>query len=212
MMMRRTTVLIGADERVCAHGLAWLLEGHAFNVLGTAPDGRQLVDAARRTKPDVVLVDESMSGLSAWEVLQAFAAESVKTRLIMLAKHNDSAAAIEALRAGAAAFLLQDSIGQELIHAIRVVAQGHVYIAAAVSDAVMERMGTIDDGSLELTARQREVVLLALKGRSLHEIALELNLTTRAVETHKHEILRTLGVQSSAGLIRRAVEHRPRLH
>jgi DNA-binding NarL/FixJ family response regulator len=211
MITRRTTVLIGANERVSTD-LTGLLIGHDFNVLGAALHGRQLVDAARKMRPDVVIADVSMSSLSANELLQAVAAERLKTRVIVLAMHNDSEAATEALRAGAAAFLLQESVGQELIHAIHLVAQGHVYIATAVTDAVMERMGGIDDGVLDLTQRQRDVLLLTIKGRSLHEIAVELNLSTRAVETHKHEIMQTLGVQSTADLIRFAIEHRPRLH
>jgi DNA-binding NarL/FixJ family response regulator len=211
MNIRRTTVLIGADERISTKILVGLLEGHDFNVLGATADGRELVDAARRMKPAVVIIDVSMSGWNAIDVLRAFAAEHLNTKVIVLALHNDSEAATEALRAGAAAFLLQESIGQELIHAVHLVAQGHVYIAAAVTDAVMERMGTIDD-ALDLTERQRDVLLLTVKGRSLHEIAVELNLSTRAVETHKHEIMQTLGVQSTADLIRFAIEHRPRLH
>ena len=212
MIIRRTTVLIGADERVSTDDLAGLLEWHDFNVLGAAADGRQLVDAARKMKPDVVIVDVSMSGLNAIGELQAFASEPLDTRVIVLSQHNDSEAATEALRAGAGAFLLQESIGQELIRAIQLVAQGHVYIAAAVTEAVIKRMGAIDAGALELTERQREVLHLTIKGRSLHEIAVELNLTTRAVETHKHEIMRTLGVHSTADLIRLAIAQRPRLH
>lgn len=212
MINRRTTVLIGADQRVSTQLLVGLLEGHSFNVLGATADGREFVDAARRMQPLVAIIDVSMSGLTSIDVLRAFAAERLNTRVVVLAMHNDSEAAIEALRAGAAAFLLRDSIGEELIHAVHLAAQGHVYIAAAVTDALMARMGAIDEGDLALTERQRDVLLLTLKGRSLREIAVELNLSTRAVETHKHEIMQVLGVQSTADLIRRAIEHRTRLH
>ena len=75
MIIRRTTVLIGADARVSTEDITGLLEGHDFTVLGMAADGRQIVDAARRLKPDVVVADASMSGLSAIELLHAFAAE-----------------------------------------------------------------------------------------------------------------------------------------
>ena len=210
MIKRRTTVLIGADERTSSRDLPGLLEGHDFLVFGVAADGRQLLDAARRMMPDVVIVDESMPE-STIDVLRALAAERLGSRVIVLAMDNDGDAAIAALRAGAVSFLLRDSIGQELIHAVHLVAQGHVYIAAAVTDEAMRQMGAIDD-ALELTGRQRQVLRLTLKGRSLHQIANELNLSTHAVETYKHEILRALGVQSTAGLVRYAVEQRPRLH
>src|SRR5262245_9773898 len=121
MMMRRTTVLIGADERVSSHVLARLLEGHNCIVLGVADDGRQLVDASRRMTPDVVIVDVSMPGLSAIEVLRAFAVERIRAKVIVMAMENDAAAATRALGAGAAGFLLHESIGQELIYAIQLV-------------------------------------------------------------------------------------------
>jgi len=85
MIIRRTTVLIGADARVSTEDITGLLEGHDFTVLGMAADGRQIVDAARRLKPDVVVADASMSGLSAIELLHAFAAESLAARVIVLA-------------------------------------------------------------------------------------------------------------------------------
>jgi DNA-binding NarL/FixJ family response regulator len=209
MSTRRNTVLIADDHTIVKEGLVNLLKEHDFEVVGAVGDGQQLVDAARRLRPDVIVTDLSMPGLSGLDVLHQLKAEHIGSKVVVLTMHKDGERATQAFRAGASAFLLKESAGEELVNAIRQALQGHVYVTPAVTRAVMEGMATPErDPASELTARQREVLRLIVKGHRMKEIAAALDLSTRTVETHKYEMMQALGVHSTAELVRYAIEHR----
>jgi len=114
-----------------------------------------------------------------------------------------------AMRAGASAFLLKHSAGEELLTAVRQALEGRVYLTPALTKEVIERMTTSPDrAEPQLTARQRDVLRLILDGRRMKEIAATLQLSSRTVETHKYQMMQTLGVQSTAELVKYAIEHR----
>jgi two-component system, NarL family, response regulator NreC len=207
--MRSTTVLIADDHAIVAQGIASLLKAHGFDVVGTVGDGQQLVTEATRLRPDVIVTDVSMPGLTGLDVLARLKAERIDSRIIVLTMHNDGELATRALRAGASGFLLKDSAGEELVSAIEQVVQGRVYLTPAVTKDVMERMQTAPAvAGPPLTERQREVLRLIVEGRRMKEIAASLNLSTRTVETHKYEMMQVLGVHSTAELVRYALERR----
>jgi DNA-binding NarL/FixJ family response regulator len=208
MSMRRTTVLIADDHAIVAQGIASLLKDHGFEVVGTVGDGHLLIDAATRLRPDVIVTDVSMPGLSGLDVLDRLKGAHADTRVIVLTMHNDADLATRALRAGASGFLLKHSAGEELVGAIQDVLQGRVYLTPAVTRAVMERMqAPAAPSGPELTARQVEVLRLIVEGRRMKEIAASLNLSTRTVEAHKYEMMQALDVHSTAELVRYAIEH-----
>ena len=208
MPTRRTTVLIADDHTIVKEGLVSLLTAHDFDVVGAVGDGEALLEAARKLRPDVIVTDLSMPGLTGLDVLILLKAERIESKVVVLTMHNDGKRATEALRAGASGFLLKESAGEELITAINQALQGRVYLTPAVTKAVMERMGA-PDGPAEpvLSARQREVLRLIVKGQRIKEIAAALQLSTRTVETHKYEIMNVLDVHSTAELVRYAIEH-----
>jgi DNA-binding NarL/FixJ family response regulator len=208
MPTRRTTVLLADDHVIVREGLIALLKAHEFDVVGAVGDGEALVEAARRLRPDVIVTDLTMPGLNGLEVLIQLKAEHIESKVVVLTMHNDGKRAAEALRAGASGFLLKESAGEELISAINQALQGRVYLAPAVTKAVMEQMGA-PDGPPEpvLSPRQREVLRLIVKGQRMKEIAAALDLSTRTVETHKYEIMNVLGMHSTAELVRYAIEH-----
>ena len=138
--MRRTTVLLADDHAIVMEGLARLLRDHDFDVVGAVGDGHLLVDAAKRLRPDVIVTDLSMPGLSGLDVLARLKAERIDSKVIVLTMHNDADLATVALRGGASGFLLKESAGEELLAAIREILQGHVYLAPALTRDVMERM------------------------------------------------------------------------
>jgi DNA-binding NarL/FixJ family response regulator len=209
MSIRPTTVLIADDHAIVAQGIASLLKDHGFEVVGTVGDGQLLIDAAARVRPDVIVTDVSMPGLSGLDVLARLKAAHADTRVIVLTMHNDADLATRALRAGASGFLLKHSAGEELVGAIHDVLQGRVYLTPAVTRAVMERMQSpAAAAEPELTARQVEVLRLIVEGRRMKEIAASLNLSTRTVEAHKYEMMQALDVHSTAELVRYAIEHR----
>jgi DNA-binding NarL/FixJ family response regulator len=156
--MRRTTVLLADDHTIVTEGLAGLLAKHDFDVVGTVGDGHQLIDAAKRLRPDVIVTDLSMPGLSGLDVLARLQAEQVKSKVIVLTMHNDADVAALAIRGGATGFLLKESAGDELIAAIHQALQDHVYLTPALTRGVMQRMsGAAAASEPELTVRQRDV-------------------------------------------------------
>lgn len=204
---RRTTVLVADDHAIVLEGLVSLLKDYAFEVVGAVGDGEKLVEAARRLKPDVIVTDLSMPGLSGLEVLTILKQERIESKVVVLTMHHDASWATQALKAGASAFLLKASAGEELVTAIQQALQGHVYLAAAVTQAVIDQIADSGAASAQLTARQIEVLRLIVKGQRMKEIASTLNLSTRTVETHKYEMMQVLGLRTTAELVRYAIEH-----
>ena len=123
--------------------------------------------------------------------------------------HDDAQVATTAMRSGAAGFLLKDSAGEELVAAVRQVLQGRVYLTPALTRSVMERMsGAPGASEPQITPRQLDVLRLIVKGQRMKEIAANLGLSTRTVETHKYEMMQTLGLHSTAELVRYALDRR----
>ena len=204
--MRRNTVLLGDDHAIVMEGLARLLKDHDFDVVGAVCDGQALIDAAKRLRPDVIVTDLSMPGLSGLDVLARLKAEGIDSRVIVLTMHKDADLASVAMRGGASGFLLKESAGDELLAAIRQALQGGAYIAPALTREVIERMAGASEP--QLTVRQRDVLRLIVKGQRMKEIAANLGLSTRTVETHKYEMMETLGLHSTAELVRYALDRR----
>jgi DNA-binding NarL/FixJ family response regulator len=207
--MRRTTVLLADDHTIVTDGLAALLAKHDFDVIGTVSDGHHLIDAAKRLRPDVIVTDLSMPGLTGLDVLARLQAERVESKVIVLTMHNDAEVASLAMRGGASGFLLKESAGDELLTAIRQVLQGRAYLTPALTKEVMARMaGASEAAEPQLTVRQRDVLRLIVKGLRMKEIAANLGLSVRTVETHKYQMMETLGLHSTAELVRYALDRR----
>jgi len=198
--MARATILLADDHAIVAEGLARLL-GPEFTLLGTVTDGSQLLEAARRHRPDVIVSDVAMPGMTGLEVLRRLRAESLPSRVIFLTMHADAPLAAEALRAGAAGFVVKHAAGEELLTAIHEALAGRTYLTPRLTKDVLELT------QKTLTARQREVLGLIAKGRTMKEIAAELGLSARTVETHKYQMMEALRVTSTAELIRHAIEY-----
>src|SRR4051812_15248813 len=205
--MERPTVLVADDHAIVMEGLVRLLQEHDFEVVDAVGDGERLIEAARRLRPDAIVTDLSMPGMSGLDVLSHLAEEGIDSKVIVLTMHNDATLATRALRAGAAGFLLKHSAGEELVEAIRQALQGRVYLTPVLTRDVMTQMSA-PATEPQLTIRQREVLRLILEGRRMKEIAASLQLSTRTVETHKYEMMAALGVDSTASLIKYALEHR----
>ena len=205
--MRRARILIAEDHTIVMEGLTTLLSVD-FDVVGGVADGRTLVAAARQLRPDIIVTDIAMPGMNGLEACRQLQAEGIEAKVIFLTMHGGRLAT-EALQAGASGFLLKDSAGEELVTAIRQVLQGHVYLTPAVTRDVMAGMaGGPPAAAPALSPRQREVLRFIVEGRRMKEIAALLELSTRTVETHRYEMMHTLGVETTAALIRYAIEHR----
>jgi DNA-binding NarL/FixJ family response regulator len=205
--MRRATVIIADDHLILAEGLVSLLKDH-FDVVGTAANGEALVELAVRLRPEVIVVDVNMPGLNGLDAITLLKKKGITSKFVVLTMHGEVAIATRAIRAGASGFLLKYSAGEELVDAINEVLRGRSYLTPAITKDVLAALAAPDtEPKVSLTVRQREVLRLIVKGHRMKEIAAMLNLSTRTVETHKYEIMRQLGVQSTVELVRFALEH-----
>src|SRR5215475_7294285 len=203
--MRRARVLLADDHTVVAQGLASLL-WEEFELVGIVGDGQALLDTAQRLQPDVIVADMAMPVMDGLEALHQLKAARINAKVIFLTMHADAQLATAALRAGASGYVLKHSAGEELITAIQKVLQGRTYLTPLIAtDVITNLMAPEKQAPVTLTPRQREVLRLIAEGRRMKEIAALLQLSTRTVETHKYEMMRALGVQSTAELVRYAI-------
>jgi DNA-binding NarL/FixJ family response regulator len=199
-------VIIADDHQMVAQGLGRLLE-REVEVVATANDGGQLVDHARRHRPDIIVADVNMPVMSGLDAMRRLKADGLRSKFIFLTLHAEPRLASEALRAGASGYLLKQAAGEELIEAIRAVSQGHTYLTPLITHDVLWTMAQADEGQPPpLTPRQRDVLRLLADGKRMKEIAADLNISVRTVETHKAELMQTLGLESNADLIRFAIK------
>lgn len=183
-----------------------------FEVVGIACDGKTMVEMAKQHRPDVIVADISMPHLNGIDASRIIRKEVVNTNILFLTMHNDVTLVEEAFRAGAAGFVLKNGPMEELSRAILAVAAGHTYITPLIAGDAISSLITVGphDAAREtrLTARQREILQLLAEGRTMKETATVMDISTRTVESHKYEIMRRLGAQTTADLIRHAIRLR----
>ena len=206
--MRRPRVLIVDDHKLFAEGLAQILKDRV-DIVEAVSDGSLLVEAARRHRPDVILLDVSMPKIGGIEALRQIKAKDRDARIIVLTMHADARLATEALKAGASGFVLKEASGDELLNAIDAVLDGRTYLTTVLTKDVLAMMsGPPAAERVDLSPRQQEVLRLIVEGRRAKEIADLLNLSPRSVEAIKYRIMQDLDVHSTAALVRYAIEHR----
>ena len=203
--MPRPRVLVADDHVIMTQGLGRLLEGEA-EIVATASDGQQLVERARQHRPDIIVSDVNMPGMSGLDAMRRLKADGLRSKFIFLTLHTDSRLASEAMRAGASGYLLKHAAAEELIEAIHAVMAGHTYLTPLMTRDVLWAIGEQDGvQSPALTPRQLDVLRLIAQGKRMKEIANELDISVRTVETHKQDLLQTLGLETTADLIKFAV-------
>jgi DNA-binding NarL/FixJ family response regulator len=210
--MNRIRVLLADDHNLVRAGLRALLEAMpGVEVVGCVEDGRKAIELARERNPSVALLDIDMPGLNGLEAARRLRAESPQVRVVILSVHDNEEYVRQALRAGAAGYLLKDAAPAELTLALQAVARGETYLSPAISRRVIEdylRGGPEAPTAFErLTPRQREVLQLIAEGRSTKDIARLLDLGVKTVETHRAALMQALDIHDVAGLVRYAVRH-----
>lgn len=207
--MANLRVLLADDHALVRAGMRSLLRDIAgVEVVGEAADGAEALALAAREKPDAVLLDIAMKGMGGLEAAARFREQYPGVKVIILSMHASEEYVLQALRAGAAAYLIKDSATAELELALKSVMRGETYLSPAISRQVVEgyvqRMGAgapVDP----LTPRQREVLKGIAEGRSTKKIAADLGLSVKTVETHRAQIMERLGIRDVAGLVRYAM-------
>jgi DNA-binding NarL/FixJ family response regulator len=200
-------IIVADDHKIVAEGIVALLEG-SFDVVAVVNDGIALIDAARKFYPDVIIADVMMPHLTGLDALHQLREEGIKSKVIFLTMHSEPQIVRRALQEGSAGYLLKESAGEELITAVREVLKGHIYVSPSITKDLLSIMNeSYKEPAVQLTPRQRQVMRLVSEGRSMKEIAAILKISSRTVETYKYEMMRTLGVTTTADLIRYAVQH-----
>lgn len=205
------TILLADDHRIFRDGLRPLLAAHEdLEVVAEAADGLEALRLAIELRPDIAVLDISMPGLNGIEVARRLSKEAPSVKPIILSMHSDRRFVLEALRAGARGYLLKDAGILELIAAVRDVIDGQVHLCAAVSEQVIRdyvSLAGADEGSVFalLSAREREVLQLLAEGMATKEIADQLNLSAKTVESHRKAVMDKLEIRSIAELTKYAI-------
>jgi DNA-binding NarL/FixJ family response regulator len=202
-------VLLADDHALVRAGMRSLLGAMSqVEVVAEAASGEEALQLAERERPDVVLMDIAMRGMTGLEAAARLRERSPGVRVVILSMHAGEEYVLQALRAGAVGYLLKDAATGELELALRSVMRGESWFSPAVSRQVVEgyvqRVGG-EPGADVLTTRQREVLRLVAGGKSTKEIAFDLNLSVKTVETHRAQIMERLGIRDVAGLVRYAL-------
>ena len=202
-------VLIADDHALVRAGIRALVEKiEGLLVVGEAGKGSEALELVREHKPNLMLLDLTMPDGGGFEVLAHVRTHFPEIRVIVLTVHEAGEYAIRALREGAAGFLLKSAASTELEQAIKTVIGGEIYISPEMSKKIVTEVGkgTTKRDLLEtLSPRQREVLRLIAEGRTTKQIAHELGISVKTVETHRAQLMERLGIRDVAGLVRYAI-------
>lgn len=204
------TVILADDHEIVRRGVRSILEADgSFKVLAEVADGLSAVQAVEKHKPALLFLDLSMPRLHGLEALRQVRSASPNTKVLVLSMHNDEPYVIEALRAGAMAYILKGSESTEIARAVAEVVAGRRYLSAPLSEraiaALTSRTPDQSDPLNALTPREREVLSLAAEGLSTTEMAEKLFISPRTAETHRTNLMQKLGLQSQTDLVRFAI-------
>jgi DNA-binding NarL/FixJ family response regulator len=205
-------VIIADDHAMVREGIKSVLEREGFEVAGEASSGTEVLPLAERTHPDVAVLDISMPGETGLQAAARLRQAMPEVRVLILSMYDNTEYVLESVRAGAHGYLLKDAAAQELAAAIRAVRDGEAYF----SPAVAARLSAAVRGDIEreqrrtsldlLTGREREVLVGIAKGLTNKEIASELGISHRTVETHRESLMKKLGIRTVAGLTKFSLE------
>lgn len=207
----RPKVLLADDHPIFIEGLSSLLKEH-FNLAGSVHDGEELIKAAKRLCPDVIVTDLSMPRLDGFEAIRHLRKENCAAKFIVLTMHPEVEMATEAFRAGVCGYVLKQSASKELVNAIMEVVNGRVYLTPLIArefiSALVEAQAPINrqdkTAPVPLSPRQKQVLQLIAEGRTMKEIGNALNISSRTVEAHKYEMMQSLGTKTTAQLVQYA--------
>lgn len=206
-----TKIILADDHEIVRYGLSNLLEKYRdMEVIAQAADGRTAVKLVRKLSPDVVVIDISMPDLNGIEATRQIIAQSPGVKIIALSMHSDKRFVLGMLEAGAVGYLLKSYACEELIPAIQAVLANHIYLSPKLSDIAIKgyinySLSSSNSVSSSLSFRECEVLQLLAEGNSTKEIAAQLCVSVKTVETHRQHIMGKLDIYSVAELTKYAI-------
>ena len=200
-------VVVAEDHPIARHGIVQLLEGtEEFVVVGEAPSGEAALDLAEgiTSGPTIFLVDLRLPGIDGLETTRRLASVCPDAGVVILTAFEDTRSMVEAVRAGAKAYVVKSARRDEILDTVRMVAHGHVVFASGVWDALAHQGTAPDAGTARLTRRESQVLTLLSRGLTNREIADELGLSAETVKTHLERLYKRLGVNARTDAVAKA--------
>jgi DNA-binding NarL/FixJ family response regulator len=211
--MPKIRCLLVDDHTLFRQGVRRLLETESdFEVVGEAADGGDAVEKARELRPDIVLMDIGMSGLSSFEASRQIKKNRMETKIIFLTMYEDEDYLVQCLEVGASGYVLKDTPATQLLTAVKDVYKGGKYLSSQVLGKLVEDFRSrVRDTRMRprmstLTPREREILKLLAEGNSVKEIAVILGLSVKTVEAHKFNLMRKLDIHNKAQLVTYAIQ------
>lgn len=203
-------ILIADDHQLVRSGIAALLSGvEGFEVCGEAESGAEVIELAGSLRPDIVLLDLVMAGMSGYEVLEQIASHHGAARVIVLSMHGSREHVLRALELGAVGYVLKDMAPQDLVLAIHAASQEKLWLSKKlnVAGTSLPPKSGIAHPPGKLSERQREVLVLIAQGYGTRQISEKLGVSIKTIETHRSQIMDRLDIRDVAGLVRYAILH-----
>lgn len=207
-------ILVADDHAIIREGLSIMLGNQPdMEVVGTAANGREAVRLVDEQEPDVVVMDISMPELNGIEAIRQMLLRHPQIKVVVLSIHGTKPYVYRALKAGAKGYLIKETAGIEVLDAVRAVCRGERYLSQSIADRLTDVSfrnleASIDFSPLEtLSPREREILQLVAEGKTSQEIAERLSLSPKTVDTYRSRLMRKIGVEDMAGLVRFAIQH-----
>lgn len=213
--MTTISIVLADDHVLLRTGLRMLIERDpSFRVVGEASDGEELLRLVEEKKPDIAIVDISMPKVDGFECIKELKCIGSRTKIIVLTMHDDTCYIQEVMRIGASGYVRKSSVDTELFLAIREVSRGNIYLSSQDSKDLLNRLiaeplqnPCADDPYAVLSAREREVLKLIVRGYSLKEIGDQMHLSIKTVDTYKTRILDKLNFTKKSELVSYAMKY-----
>jgi len=200
-------VLVADDHAIIREGLKRILEGSDVQIVAEAATGPETLDKARKSRPDIVLLDVSMPGGDGLETARDLKRQNPKVRVLMLTVHPEDNFAVRCLTQGADGYMTKDAAPEQLIQAIRRIQKGGKYISPNLAERLALNLGEGSDRPAHdaLSARELAVMRRIAFGKTVGEIAAELNLSVKTISTYRHRILEKMNLRNNSEIVRYAV-------
>ena len=211
-LMKKVAVLLADDHAVVRQGLRALLEAEGdMVVVGEAENGREAVALAKKTLPDVVLMDVAMPGLNGLEATRQIVRNVPSAKVLVLTSYGDDNYVAQLMEAGAIGYLVKQTAAADLLKAVRQVRAGHGFFSPGIARRLRQNrqgasvLGQPDSKGVSLTSREAEVLQLIAEGLANKQIAAELTISIKTVEKHRQQAMNKLKIHDVAGLTRYAI-------
>jgi DNA-binding NarL/FixJ family response regulator len=201
-------VLIADDHEMFRQGLRVLLEEEGFQFVAEASNGREAVQLCEQHHPEVAILDITMPLLNGIFAAREIIKSNPRTRVVLLTQHTEDQMVLESLRAGVTGYVLKTRASSELVHALRAVCRGEMYLTQSISRAVVQAFLTKESlPQRPLSDRERQVLQLVAEGKTTKEIASLLGISVNTAESHRTNLMEKLDIHDTAGLVRYALRN-----